>query len=629
MADLYLDLRDQRTRRRPTASATEALKWFADSRTNTIDWGHGALVVARSDDSELWSPATLQNGSQRIIAALAGRVAFESTEWLNGRDSLGEGGLACRIAIELYRTEGLRGLERLNGNFALVLIDEAQDACHLVTDRCGAILCYKGTAPVVCTHPDVLAAALDESEALDWTSLGEFVETGRTTFPHTYYQNIRALSCGTIHSFQRSGGAWEAQPGRRYFDFTPKFENGRADKSLADDFADAFRAAVRRRSLNIYGRTAVGLSGGLDSRAIVASASAESAGLEAFTLIDEPNAELRASRAIAAAGDVPLRVVRREFDHYGLSAADGARIGGGTGCLASNHFLQARPWFHEHGFENLLTGCYCDYLFKGLALNTRESPVLREQRLQPSQPQFYRPTYFGATSRADEVQARMQEWIPERIADDTGDAGLFELERRRTFPFANEADSAQRTITQRVLPWFLPVADNDLLEIYQRIPSRLKLNGRIFRAMLRRVCSPQLLRVPTSNTGASVLAGPTARAFFRYRSALANRFRTRGARKLATRGSWPNWEHYVRSSELFKSQWRQRTEASDVLRRLLPPAFLQRPAAAFPAGQIELLQRVWTLKLWLEHRVGGAQTSLLPVRGATLRPHDRVVVETC
>ena len=98
-----------------------------------------------------------------------------------------------------------------------------------------------------------------------------------------------------------------------------------------------------------------------------------------------------------------------------------------------------------------------------------------------------------------------------------------EIERKRSFPFAYEQDLAQRVIPQRLMPWYVPAADNDVIDAYLKIPPQFKLNGSVFRKMLPSICPPAVCRVPDSNTGAPVNASWPSYALHRCRSALRNR----------------------------------------------------------------------------------------------------------
>jgi hypothetical protein len=609
MGDFYLDVRPASERQESPERAAANMRWCPETAIYSFVTESYALIISRTDKADLWSPAVRTGESRKMVVALAGRVALEPHQWDLGKASSSEGGLACRAITEMYIRGGVSSLTTLSGNFSLIVIDDAADTCHLITDQAGLQMAYAGQSKTdsgaLCSHPDVLASILNESQAFDFESLAEFIASGQLSFPHTYYRGIKALAWGTIFSFIRQRRQWHPQPPQRYFQLEPAFLPDASLSDLSDQFAAAFQQAVRVRSLPLFGNIALAMSGGMDSRAVL-SCIEHPERVRGFVLVDEENLESSAARAVATACGTHFSVIRRPFDYYGSNAAEGARISGAMGGLASNHFLGIRPWLNESGISNVLTGCYCDYLFKALALNTKERPLSRREVLSSVRAEFYRPIFHERTRYESAIADRLEARLPVNIeSSDLSDETLFNIECRRTFPLAYEGDCSQRVIGQRIFPWFTPMADRGLLEIYRRIPSRLKLNGTLFIEMLRRVCSPAVLAVPNSNTGAAITAGQWDRAFHRYKSAFLTRLHRHHQRGLAGRGSWPNWEYYIQNSSLVAEQWDKLSPTTrEILHKVLGDEMLNQPIQAFRGPQVELFQRIWTLKLWLEHRVG-------------------------
>ncbi|NNC88665.1 MAG: hypothetical protein HKN82_09435 [Akkermansiaceae bacterium] len=602
MGDFLLDLREQSRRGTSLDAAADAMRTLSGAAVFRFETPQMALLLSVPGRPDLWSPAVHGREGHRVVTGLAGRVAFEEIQWREAlADRRKDGGAACRIVAEQFRQRGMAALEELNGNFAAIVFDEAAGSCHLVTDRAGVLLCYANRkcpgGSVMSSHPDLLATATGIRDDLDEDSLKAFIVTGGVPFPGSYYRPIRALPWATAYRFSFGNGRWTEDAPHRYFEPTPRFDPAVRDGDLAEELADALHHATRLRSLPVLGTTAVGASGGMDSRAIL-SFLADAKSAVAFTLVDEPNLESRIAGKVAEAAGVRHTLVRRSFDYYGEAAEEGARIGAGTGCLASNHFLGLRDWFAKEGVDNFLTGCYCDYLFKGLALNTHESRWLRRQQVTTPAPEFYRPRFPRAVRR--DSRDRPGETRPG--AGTWSEDELFAIECERVFPLAGEGDCAQRMVSQRIFPWYAVMADTGLLSVFERIRPSAKLNGGIFREMLRVACDARMLRIPTSNNGAPVTAGPLVTATHRYRSALLNRWNSR--RGMVSRGSWPNWEHYLRTSKLVRDQWEQTDrEAAGILEALVAPGIVQRPVSAFHGREVELFQRLWTLKLWLGNRL--------------------------
>ena len=104
--------------------------------------------------------------------------------------------------------------------------------------------------------------------------------------------------------------------------------------------------------------------------------------------------------------------IKREFEFYGNSADLAAKLCAGTGPISCNHYLGARDRLRELGIQNILTGCYCDYLLKGLALNTRAGKLSQIQRLSGFKLGFYDPITWFDTPAREAVMARLKTRFP-------------------------------------------------------------------------------------------------------------------------------------------------------------------------------------------------------------------------
>lgn len=615
MGDFFLDFRSPEIRKRGIGRVASSLRFFPDIQVRTFETDSFSLVTAFCGDAGLWAPYATEETAHGVVG-LAGRLALEDKQWEQAHRIGGDGGLACKAVWQLYCSHGLSALHALNGNFALVLYDAKSDLVHLVTDRCGVQVAYHGTTGaselVFSSHPDVLSEAIGESTNWDRNSLAEFLTAGHLSYPFTYFDKIRALDTGSVYSVSLEGESPALRQKKTYFDFTPRIDRSTKENDLAEELASAFKGAVARRSSARFGPTAVGLSGGLDSRTILAC-TREEAPILAFTLYDDKNTECLIAERIATAAGVHLHEIRREFEYYGNSAELGVRISGGTGCLMNNHYLGVRNRLIQMGASNMLTGCYIDYVLKGLALNTEKRRLSRRDTIAPFCPQFYRPHYPTAEKYSRLVSERLGQLFPEELRRESSEESWFEIQRRRTFPLAYEADLMQRVIPQRVLPWFLPISDNDILDVYLRMPFSCMIEAHLFRKAMKILCPQTMIRIPDSNSGARIDAHWLVRTHHKYISALKNRTVQTLFPSIALRGSWPNWAFYVQHSDVLRSLWERNThDTSDIFKDLLGYNPLARPPASWPAEESELFLRILTQKLWLEQRLessGSAPTA--------------------
>jgi asparagine synthase (glutamine-hydrolysing) len=600
MSDFLLDLRAPGFR--TAAVHADRLRFLPHVQVVIISKESFDLAITVTEDSSLWGPFSNPDGSR--VVALAGRVALDDADWERGVAVEGAGGVACKAIDRMIQRSGLEAVENLSGNFVLIVWERATNTLHLLTDASGVLPAFEtqdaGT-PVFGSHPDILADASGQSSDFDEISISEFLLTGTVSPPFTHYRRIQAIGRAMALEISANPATLGSIKRRCYFPL--QFNGNPSDRQedLASEFASAFKSTIQARSRGKYGRCAVALSGGLDSRVVLACLD-PSADAFAFTCFDAENLEYAAASSIASAARVPFQPFRRPFEYYGDHAEAGVSIGAGMGSFANNHFLGVIPWLREQGARTLLTGCYCDYLFKALPLNLKSHPVTGLEELAPFKEEFYFHHTWPNTQRARQVQERIRARYPSRLTQDTSDSSVFDLEVVRTFPLCYEGDNSQRVIPQRVTGWFLPVSDPRLLRVYCRIPYRWKLNRSIFKQAVRILCGSRFDSIPDANTGARVGApwwavaakAATQRVLRQYRKLRPS---------IATQGSWPNWRYYTKHSRVLADLWeRPVPDAEPLLRTALGSAYPESPFGAGSEAQMWLQVQMLTVRLWMSRR---------------------------
>jgi asparagine synthase (glutamine-hydrolysing) len=606
MPDFLLDTRP--VDRRPSLDEMPAPTWSSRLRCRTWDRPEFRLTVTWTEPDGLWEPCTRPDGSR---AAVVGFLALDEPEWAAAeceRPSQADGGLAAWAAWQRYRHLGTEGWDPWSGNCAILLYDARTARLFVRTDPAGCFPvygCWVGEHWIAGSHPDLLAAASERVNRLDEVSLAEFIMTSTVSPPRTYYDGIEGVAPGTVTTLNLHTGRLET---RRYFTLDYQPDPDASVEDLADAFAQAWQTAVRRRTFPRLGRIAVALSGGLDSRLILGSMRDPSRA-SAFTCYDGPNRELATAELIARALNAGFHPIRRSPDYYGENAPAGVRISGGMGTFANNHFLGVIEPLQALGAQVLLTGCYCDYLFKGLPLNRRVRFWDGHETLGPFQHQFYFQHWPFDTPLARQAIERWEQRFPPQLHASSDEANLYRLEVLRTFPLYHEGDNQQRLVPQRLIPWSPPATDLGVLQVYRRIPSRHKLNRALFlRAARRLLVGSPLLRIPDANTGAALDAPAWWEALCWQWLRVRRWLRTR--RSLVSDGSWPNWRFYYRHSPALQRYWAESApEVEDFFRRVTGWKQLPRQPADFPEEQCFLFVALLTLKLWWRYRACCADSS--------------------
>jgi asparagine synthase (glutamine-hydrolysing) len=602
MGDLYLDFRKRDERR--SASVAESMRYYDDMQVQTLEFDDFSLVQSFADDPSIWGP--YESPERKVFVALAGRVAFEDEDWDAAEKVGGDGGLACKRLYSMFQATGLDGLYDLNGSFVVFLYDRSTGNAHIILDRCGMFPFFSLNTGdgnrIFASHADLLAKVLDSPCKWDMTSMAEFLITGKVMFPNTYYRDIKALESGCSHTIDLSKHPASPITKKRYFHFNFNTGHSMTRADLADELAKAYKNAVRRRTNYRFGQSAVSLSGGLDSRALLFSGD-RGANLWAFCFCDEENYEFNVAKKVASAAGVKFIPLERDNEYYGDNIEMGVKISGGTGNIFNNHYLGFRDRIKSLGIDNIVAGFYCDRLFKGYVLNKKVSKFLRTVKLAEFKFESNQRFIWPKTEYAEQVQNRLNEAYSIEMRSDSTGQGKLNVEKKRIFPLYSESENPTTIIPQRVMGWFLPSVDNDIINVYLKTPVDYKLHPSMYSIMVEMVCGKNVSNIPNVSSGTR--ANPTQLELFVncYKRAFQRRlYALRGT--IASDESWPNWVHYIPNSKKIANLWtRERNTTQDLFGQILGANPYEKNIKEFDKSNLDWFMRLLTLKIWFEQNI--------------------------
>jgi hypothetical protein len=422
--------------------------------------------------------------------------------------------------LSLHEQNGRDALARLDGGFAVVLRDARARRLTLGTDRFnsrplyyhagGDVLAFASQAGRLLCLPSV-------PRRLDPVAVKEFLAFQALVDERTFIADVRALPPSSTLDFPAAPPA-----PRRYWHWRPEADDGRSVQAHAERLTGPLVEATTRligdgRGLGLL------LSGGLDSRAIVACATRP---LPAVTLADFDNAEVRLARTIAGARGFPFTFVRRRPEHHVELVDLAVALGDGAHRYDNAQFALLRSVLPSE-ITALSTAYSFDRFLKGNSLPKRRRRLrgwpLQRHDLLPL-PNALPPRALAETALAEHAHflwshAPLGEILrdPHRRAlggelrdilesllrahwDDCPDsttrfeAVSFHMMFGR-FPAYLNVLSIRHFFEDRVL-----AVDNALLDAIVATPPRLRLDGLAYRAALRRL-APDLWRIPDGNVG--------------------------------------------------------------------------------------------------------------------------------
>lgn len=589
---------------------SERFKYVQSDQSLPVNWSGVSAILVRPDEAHFWAPAFCPQ--RKVGLCIHGRIRLDPQQWAKAAELPLSGGLAARFLLDAWLSGGESALlSRYNGAGAVVIWEADSRQLHLWTDRLGVVPIYQPERTVtpwaIASHPDVLADWLSTqgvSPQLDMTSLAESLSTGAVSPPFCFYQEIRLLEPARHYVWKVTGNQVHSVQPVAYWQ-PAEIDQAMQDGAAVEGMAEAFKRACSRKP---PGKTVLLLSGGADSRGLL-FAHQNPSEIQCLTFCDSENSEVARAKEVARLAGASHEIMFRDPEHYARGAEQTVRITGGMGSIKDAHFAGFQSTLESHQPSSLVTGCYADYLYKGLAFNRvayhflgRELPL---EKQGPYHPDFYQPHRQLSADFTEAITARNRERFgfdaasqyqrsPERIAD------------LRVRPLTREADSVGRLYLLATQPWDPVLVDNELLEFYGRLSPAMKINSRVFAPAVVSLIPEAGKNIPNNNPGQFPLGLPLwqqwlAGVGWLIKQALLGKIFPEKAR-LATSCSWPNFSYLISSSQLLPEMWSSWTnEQTDILSKLLGKQAIE-PNLDKWSGDADLFLRLLTIKIWLQHR---------------------------
>ncbi len=495
----------------------------------------------------------------------------------------------------LWRADELvQALPFLNGAFFFFLWDEEADTLVAGNDRYGLYPMYWAqTDGVFCLGSRVAHSVLANASNGAWNTAGlaQLFTTDDYWGETTLVAGVEAFPQATVLTLRSGKPLWKRH--WRY-DYAPRLA-GTPLAEIGKRLGEGLVRAVRRQA-KTGRRIGITLSGGLDSRCLVAAASRLGTSLHTFTWTKPGAYDGRFARDVAALYGTEHHGFDYAYLQFASHCEECARVVEGLNNYFDCHMAAHAHLVAPHA-DVTLNGYAAGVLLGGSYLRSRwmrEMPTdaladllfawrntgLREDELSEAL-SHYEELEGGLRPRA--LYARL---IAETDAPSTPDrVDRFYLESRQRRVTAMGA-VLLRTDVESAAGFF----DYDLLDLITGIPASLRKEHRAYLAMMR-TTFPEALRIRCQRTllpaGAPGWAGIGAKAFLK------------GCRLLDRRLGWPRITRY--QSPVDFAVW---------LRGPLKTwmdALVHTPNAATQ----EALHARFCRKIWAEHLAGRDRTQLL------------------
>jgi asparagine synthase (glutamine-hydrolysing) len=343
---------------------------LAQTRLAVIDLSDRVAYPLGNEDGTLW---LLFNGEIYGHRKLRAELERRGHRFRTDCDA--------EVVLHGYEEWGIEGFARLNGMYALALVDERRDELVIARDPLGIKPLVRTTSGRFAFASDAtaLVSAGLSAGAIDQEALAEYAAFHYVPHPRTGIRDIAQVAPGTaVHR-----GADGSERTLRFAEVPFAAPSPRAPVELAE--LDAVLARAVERQLVADVEVGVLLSGGIDSSLLLAYAVAAGARPRAFTIAFAGHGDFdESARAAAFARAVGVEHHVRDFDlgfHEAVAAMSAAYDGpfADASALAT---LQLARLAREH-VTVALSGTGGDDLYAGYYRH-RAHRLRRGLRLVPA-----------------------------------------------------------------------------------------------------------------------------------------------------------------------------------------------------------------------------------------------------
>ena len=361
--------------------------------------------------------------------------------------------------------------------------------------RVGGVLMLSRHLEVFVKHfPDV---------ALDPMGVAQSLVFGYSIGARTLLRDVKVFNPGTLMLFRPGSSELELEE-LQSFNFEEKAGSDRGLSSTAEDIAILIRDATLRR-VRGDGATVVSLSGGLDSRAVVAALAEAKVPVSAASHLDHKRrmlGDVEVAKDLAVALGIPWQLCELS-PVTGSDALDLLHLKGGTNSL---HMALLLPFLYELNRQygspvTLFTGDGGDKVMPDLRPATKLRDLRELVGYVGARNYIFSPaeveklTGVSACEIVSELEATLAQYPERDLGQKYVHFLLFERGRRWLY----EGEDRNRAILWPTTPFYAP----DVFRRCMTTSDDLKADFRLYRQVLGQLSSVAV-RVENANWGVSV-----------------------------------------------------------------------------------------------------------------------------
>lgn len=401
---------------------------------------------------------------------------------------IGNGPEYCMHAFEEH---GSSVLSELNGEFVIVILDLANNKLHLINDRYGLRPVYYAIINNELFFASEIKAILENKELekrLNYDSIADHFSYGYILGNKTFFEGIYVLPHASF--FTWNNGDLEKD---RYWDYEYKSDNSLTEDMIVKELAIIFKNAVKRR-VSPGHKCLISLSGGLDSRMIVAALSedVDKADVGAFTFGLKNCDEISIAKKVSKKAKIKHTIVEYKPENLISSSNSSVYLTDGQNLLSMGFLVYSYRKL-EQDVDIFLQGFANDVMLGGRNLkpevfNSKNEEDLFAYLHRPLPERLFSRS-FAAKLHGKNVES-LKLALGSIKADCTANkADCFVLQNK-----VRRGTSMGSVINRNYAEEAAPTFDNDYIDFILRIPPEYRRNYRIY-SKLMKAMSPELCKI--------------------------------------------------------------------------------------------------------------------------------------
>jgi len=386
------------------------------------------------------------------------------------------------LFVTIYHsTRSFKFLRDIDGYYTAALYDKKENKIYLITDRYGFKPLYWGTVNDNLVWSSELKGFLGHinfTPVIDSQAVQEFFNIGYLLENRTWFEDIELMPPASVLTFDLKKSKVEIQ---HYWSWSEiRTMKGPIDeREIVEELGRLLKKAVRNR-VNNNERIGVNLSGGLDSRAILAAVPVDYKPLHAFTFGQEGCDDIKIARKVSKIKGARHHTLLLNANNWLMARINGVWKSDSSCSLLHMHGME----FHDE-YKS-----YIDLNLNGFAGDIAlGGSYLRKSHLDKKIDSLI----IKDVTRSAMAISNFNDWYMINKTDP-----YFINNRVRRFTISG------LILIAKLIEVRLPFWDNTLIDFIYSLPDLLRYNSYIYNKMLLKTFPDYYRTIPWQKTGCPI-----------------------------------------------------------------------------------------------------------------------------